>query len=137
MDTLLAIVIVSVALLSIAGMFIQGSASQRSSDSRSIAYNLAQQKVELLKNKTADEWTAAVPSTQTTFSSVFPDAAPPSVPNNPITFNRTTQAKIATTDTAVTPNINSKLVQAKITVSWTDAKTGNQQVTVNAYFERN
>lgn len=135
-DTMIAIIILSVALVAVVGIFMQGNVAQRDSENRTVAYNLAQQKVELLKNKTAAEWSAAVPADTHTFIVVFSDAGPTSVPNNAMIFTRTTQAKIATTDTDATKNINSKLVQVQVIVSWIDSKMGNQQIAVNAYFER-
>lgn len=132
-DSMIGIVILTVALLAIASMFVQGSMAHRASLSRSDAYNYAQEKVEELKNRTAAEWTTAVPAAQTTYI-----LATESRSLNNITFTCVTQARTATTDTAVTgTNINTKLIHAQVTVTWTDAKTGSQSSVVNTYFERN
>lgn len=109
-EVIVATVIISVALVAISGMFINSTIANRKAADYTVAANLAQKQMELLKVQPSSYWAAI---------SVFPkniswqdssETTPLSINN--ITYTITTTADVCSED--------SNLVQVTVAVSWDD-----------------
>ncbi|MEN6566020.1 MAG: prepilin-type N-terminal cleavage/methylation domain-containing protein [Veillonellales bacterium] len=116
LEVVVATVIISLALVAAAGMFIQSTRANSSAADYTVAANLAQKQLELLKNKDVSYWTI--------------HANDPNIPwqdtgeTLPLTINRISYT--ITTQSTVSPE-NSYLVQVVVTVSRTDPGNSSQQ----------
>ncbi|MEN6413518.1 MAG: prepilin-type N-terminal cleavage/methylation domain-containing protein [Veillonellales bacterium] len=124
LEVVIATVIISLALVAAAGMFIQSTKANSSAADYTVAANLAQKQLELLKNKDVSYWTI--------------HASEPNIPwqdtgeTLPLTINQIRYN--ITTQSTVSPE-NSYLVQVVVTVSWTDpGKNSQRTVQMTAFY---
>lgn len=121
MDVLLAIVIVSVALTAAAALFVPATTSYSSAADYTVAANLAQKQIELLKTQPVSFWQNALPMTVAWQDST--ESMP--IRLNAIDYHVTTQVSAT--------SVSNSLVEVTVTVNW--SKSGkDQNLQVVAFF---
>lgn len=123
-EVVVATVIISLALVVAAGMFIQSTKANSSAADYTVAANLAQKQLELLKNKDISYWTIHAGDTNIPWQDTG-ETLPITI--NQISYNITTVS-------TVSPE-NNYLVQVLVTVYWTDpGKSSQQTVQMTAFY---
>jgi len=121
-EVLVAIVIITVALVPIAGMFIQSTQATRNASQFTVATNLAQEQLELLKSWTPLKWTTATSPVPWQGTGASP------IELNNVNYDVETVVNPC-------PEINSaNLVQVTVTVSWNSGSSGS--VVMTAFYPK-
>ena len=120
LEVLIAIIIISVGVVAVAGVFLPATASYAIAGDYTVASNLAQKQLELLKSFTAAEWDNAL--AQTTIGWQGEEAAP----NNTIRLNSMDYG-IETTVKVPDADTSNSLIQVTVKVSWTRSKSYNSE----------
>jgi len=134
-EIVLATTLLSVALLTVAYMFIHAGQSKAASAGEAAAAALAQKQLELLKERTAAEWSATAINSYIDWQDAIADKASKSgnvwvVPVNNTNYIVSTQVQICSG--------NSNLTQVAVTVNWTetDATAVSRALTVTAFYSK-
>lgn len=145
-EILIAITIVAVALLAIGGLVMTSSKSLAANDVQTLAYKTAQARIEALKSVPANNWkeigfTTTYQNVTTAIAAVANATTRTTLTNNIVT--NTTPANIDARFTLLTEGRNvtvsgagSRLVEVRVTVSWTAASGQTAQVVLVTLFGR-
>lgn len=123
-EVLVAIAIIAVALAAILGLYIQNANTTSNSGHYTVAANLAQKQMELLKSKQSSFWAtltlpASIPWQDT---GINPSELLPS-------YSVTTTAKACPEDTT------NSLVQVEVMITWPEAN-GKRSITITNFFRK-
>jgi Tfp pilus assembly protein PilV len=109
MEVLIAVIIISLGIVAVAAVFIPATAKYANAADYTVATNLAQKQLELLKNLTPTEWNVALLQGTVDWQGDEPE------PKMPISLN----AIDYTVDTKVSlASVSNSLVEVNVTVSW-------------------
>lgn len=108
-EVLVAVIIISVALTAVAAMFVPATAAYSNAADYTVAANLAQKQLELLKTWQSSDWAAALLLGKAEWQGDEPEPKMP-IHLNGVDYSIDTKVSLA--------NVSNSLVEVKVIVSW-------------------